>query len=220
LPEAHVARGNTLTFSHKWAEAEREYQRALELNPNNAAAHYFYGYALLVQEKRFEEGLEELRRALSLDPFSSIVNTNYAAALMAAHRFPEALAAFQKAVQQDPNFSATHQKFAVLYASTGDFAKAVSELQKAFPLLKGTFTADAKGLRAIGQMAYDKPETMTEMAGVMAITGDREKAFEYLNQARADDEIELVLGIRYPWLDGIRSDPRYAALMRELGLPE
>jgi len=217
--EAHAARGNTLTFSRKWPEAEREYQRALELNPNNAAAHYFYGYACLVQQKRYDQGLEELRRALSLDPLSSIVNTNYAAALMTAHRYPEALAAFQKTLQQDPNFSAAHQKLTALYASTGDFAKAVTELQKAFPQNR-SFTPDAKGFRALGLAVYDHPESMTEAAGVMAITGDREKAFEYLNKARADDEIELVLGIRYPWLDGIRSDPRYAALMHDLGLPE
>jgi len=217
--EAHAARGNALTFGRKWAEAGREYQRALELNPNNAAAHYFYGYALLVQQKRYDEALQEIRRALSLDPLSPIVNTNYAAALMDAHRYPEALAAFQKTLQQNPGFSAAHQKFAALYASRGDFANAESELQKAFPQNK-SFTPDAKGFRALGEAIYDGPETMTEAAGVMAVTGDREKAFEFLNKARADGEIELVLGIRYPWLDGIRSDPRYSALMRELGLPE
>ena len=218
LSEAHAARGVTLTFSHKWAEAEREYQRALEINPNNAPAHYFYGFSL-VQVKRFDQGLEELRLALSLDPLSSIVNANYAASLMDAHRYSEALAAFQKTLQQDPNFAPARQKLAMLYSVTGDFAKAIAELQKAFSV-SGSFPPDAKGFRVIGQAVYDKPESMTEMAGVMAVTGDRERAFEYLNKARADDEIELVLGIRYPWLDGIRSDPRYIALMRELDLPE
>jgi hypothetical protein len=61
---------------------------------------------------------------------------------------------------------------------------------------------------------------MTEMATVCAITGEKEKAFEYLAKARAADEIELLLGIRYPSFDPIRSDPRFTEMMRELGLPE
>ena len=61
---------------------------------------------------------------------------------------------------------------------------------------------------------------MTELAGVMSVTGNKEKAFEYLQKARADEEVELILGIRYPSFDPIRSDPRFAEIMRYLGLPE
>ena len=219
LPEAHTARANALTFTLKWQDAEKEYRRAIELNPNSAAAHYFYGFTFLVPEKRFDQALEEFRLALSLDPLSPIMNTNYATTLMDAHRFPEALAQFQKTLERDPNFRPAHHKLAQLYAATGDFANAVSELHKFIPI-PGSSSPDAKGYRDLAQAGLSKPDSMTWVALAMSATGERNKAFEYLDKAFSAQEIELVLCIRYPTLDPIRSDRRYAAMMRRLGLPE
>ena len=219
LPEAHTARANALTFDLKWDEAEKEFRRAIELSPNSAAAHYFYGFTLLVPEKRFDQALEELRLALSLDPLSPIMNTNYACTLMDAHRYPEALAQFQKTLERDPNFGPAHHKLAQLYAATGDFANAVSELRKFVPG-PGSWSPDAKGYRDLAQARFSKPDSMTWVAMAMAVTGERNKAFDYLDKALSNQEIEVVLCIRYPSLDPIRSDPRYADLMRRLGLPE
>jgi Tfp pilus assembly protein PilF len=87
----HVSRADFLTCAWKWREGEQEYRRAIELDPNSAAAHYLYAFSLLVPEKRFDQAFEEFRVALALDPLSPIMNTNYATALMDAHRFPEAL---------------------------------------------------------------------------------------------------------------------------------
>jgi len=219
LPEAHTARANALTFALKWQDTEKEYRRAIELNPNSAAAHYFYGFTFLVPEKRFDQALEEFRLALSLDPLSPIMNTNYATTLMDAHRFPEALAQFQKTLERDPNFSPAHHKLAQLYAATGDFANAVSELHKFIPI-PGSWSPDAKGYRDLAQAGLSKPDSMTWVALAMSATGERNKAFEYLDKAFSAQEIELVLCIRYPTLDPIRSDRRYADMMRRLGLPE
>ena len=219
LPEVHLARADCLTFARKWQEAEEEFHRAIELNSNSAAAHYFYGFSLLVPEKRFDQAVEEFHLALSLDPLSPIMNTNYAATLMDAHRYPEALAEFQKEVERDPNFPTVHHKLGNLYAATGDFANAVSELQK-FAGTPGSWSPDAKGYRELAQAAFSKPESMTWVAMAMAVTGERDRAFEYLNKALDAEEIEVALCIRYPSFDPIRSDPRYAAIMRRLGLPE
>ena len=112
LPEAHLARADALTFGLHWSEAEKEFRRAIELSPNSAAAHYFYAFTFLVPEKRFDQALEEFRLALSLDPLSPIMNTNYATTLMDAHRYPEALAQFQKTLERDPNFGPAHHKLA------------------------------------------------------------------------------------------------------------
>ncbi len=219
LPEAHLARGGALSFSYQWSQAEQEFHRAIELNTNLAVPHYLYAFTVLVPQKRFDQALEEFRLALSLDPLSSITNTNYAATLMDAHRYPEAFAQFKKTLQQDPGFAPCHRKLGYLYAATGDFANAVKELQASLPL-QGSWSPDAKGYRELSQAAFSKPDSMTWVAMAMAVTGDRNKAFEYLDKALAENEIELVLCIRYPTLDPIRSDPRYADLMRRLGLPQ
>ena len=155
-----------------------------------------------------------------MDPLSPIMNLNQATMLMNAHRYPEALAAFQKVSQSDPNFQPTHFKFSQYYATNGDFSHAVPELQKFFPVA-GTFSLDAKGYRELGQAEFaDRPETMMWTALTIAPTGDKDKVFEYLNKAFAEQEIELILCIRYPTLDSFRSDPRYSDLMRRMGLPE
>ena len=220
LPEAHVARADALTFSYKWGEAEKEFKRALELNPNSAAAHYFYAFTVLAPEKRFDEALQEFRVALSLDPLSPIMNTNYAATLSFAHRFPEAMAAFQKVLQSDPNFTPAHHKLAQLYAAQGDFARAVGELQK-FVSKPGSWSPDAKGYQELAEAGFSgRAEASTWLALNASSIGDRNKAFQYLEKAYAKQEIELNLCIRYPTLDPIRSDPRYADLMRRMGLPE
>jgi serine/threonine protein kinase/tetratricopeptide (TPR) repeat protein len=221
LSEAHLARAGTLTFAWKWKEAEEEFRRALELNPNSAAAHYLYGFSLLVPEKRFDQALEELHLALTLDPLSPIMNTNYATTLMAAHRYPEALAQFQKTLERDPNFIPAHRKLSHLYAATGDFANAVSELQKSDPTpTPGSWSPDAKGYRELSLAKFSKPDSMSWVAAAMAVTGERNQAFDYLDKALSAQEIELVLCLRYPTLDPIRSDPRYKALVGRLGLPE
>jgi serine/threonine protein kinase/tetratricopeptide (TPR) repeat protein len=219
LPEAHTARANALTFALKWGDAEKEYRRALELNPNSAAAHYFYAFTYLVPEKRFDQSLEEFRLALSLDPLSPIMNTNYAYTLADAHRYPEALAQFRKTLDRDPSFLPAHHKLAQLYAATGDYANAVSELRK-FASTPGSWTPDAKGYRDLAQAAFSKPDSLTWVAMALAVTGERNKAFDYLDRAVSAQEIELVLCLRSPALDPLRSDPRYTALVRQLGLPE
>jgi len=220
LPEAHAARADALTFSYKWGEAEKEFKRAIELNPNSAAAHYFYAFTLLVPQKRFDQAFQEFRVALSLDPLSPIMNTNYAATLSDAHRFPEALAAFQKVLQSDPNFPPAHHKLSQLYAAQGDFANAVSELQK-FVSKPGSWSPDAKGYQELAEAGFSgRTEASTWLAVNASSIGDRDKAFQYLEKAYANQEIELILCIRYPTLDPIRSDRRYADLMRRMGLPE
>ena len=219
LPEAHVARAGALSFSYQWSHAEQEFHRAIELNPNSATAHYLYAITVLVPEKRFDQALDEFRLALALDPLSSITNTNYAATLMDAHRYPEALEQFKKTIQQDPGFPPAHRKLGYMYAATGDFANAVKELQKSVTV-PGSWSPDAKGYRELMQAAFTKSDSMTWVAMGMAVTGERDKAFEYLDKALADNEIELVLCIRFPTLDPIRSDPRYKALMQHLNLPE
>jgi serine/threonine protein kinase/tetratricopeptide (TPR) repeat protein len=218
LSEAHAARGFALSNLRRWSEAEPEFHRAIALNPNNAAARYFYAFGYLAPQNRMDEGLEQYRTAISLDPLSSIVNTNYGVMLMEARRYPEALAQFQKVLARDPNFPAVHYKLSQFYATTGRFADAVNELQGAFPK-PIPMSEDAKGYLQL-TLRLEGSDRSTAAAVAAALAGNRDMAFEYLEKAYSDGDNELLIAIRYPALDSLRSDPRFADLMRRLGLPE
>jgi TolB-like protein/Tfp pilus assembly protein PilF len=220
LAEAHAARAAALTVAWRWSEAEPEFRRALQLSPGNATVHYFYAFLFLVPEKRTDEALREMQVAVSLDPLSSIVSTNYAATLMVAHRYPEAIAQFQKTLERDPGFAPAHLKLSYLYATTGRFAEANSELLKFAPA-PGNFNADATGYNQIALVSMKQlGDSGADVALTFAIKGDRDKAVEYLDNAYAERSSELTAGIRFPAFDPLRSDPRFIDLMRRLGLPE
>ncbi len=221
LAEAHTARAMALCQEWKWSEAEQEFQRALALNPNGANTHYFYAMEFLVPQKRLEQALSELRTAMSLDPLSPILNTNYASVLTMAHRYDESLAQFQKALQADPGFRPAHYKLSLLYAAMGRFGDAVSELQK-FVSTPGSFSPDAKGYVALCRASelFDRNEWFSAIAVAYGYANDREKTLEYLENAYSAADEEILLAIRLPAFDFIRGDPRYADLMRRMGLPK
>jgi serine/threonine protein kinase/tetratricopeptide (TPR) repeat protein len=219
LSEAHAGRAFALANLRRWSESESESRRAIELNQNNSAAHYFYAVSFLAPENRIDQALEQYRIALSLDPLSSIVNTNYAVMLMEAHRYPESLAQFQKVLDRDPHFLPAHYKLSHLYATTGRFADAVPELRKSFLAKPISVTPDAKGYLQL-MLTLEGADRHAAVGMAAALAGDRDLAFKYLEQSFADGDNELLIAIREPALDPLRSDPRFKDLMRRLGLPE
>ena len=221
LSETHAARAFALSNLRRWSEAGLEFQRAIALNPNNASARYFYAFGYLAPINRMDEALEQFQKAVSLDPLSNIVNANYAVALMQAHRYPESLAQFQKTLARDPNFAPGHWKLSHLYATMGRFPEAIEELKKSdfsqpvsVPLNAGGYLTLAKLTRAKGA------DRSAAIAVAAALAGDRDEAFQYLEKSYADEDNELLIAVRYPALDSLRSDPRFVDLMRRLGLPQ
>jgi TolB-like protein/tetratricopeptide (TPR) repeat protein len=216
--EAHVARGNALSTAWKWSEAEPEYRRAIELNPNNANAHYFYAFNFLMPENRIDEALAQFRIALSLDPLAPIVKMNYGLTLMVARRFPEARLQFDQILERDPTFIPASFYGSQVDAAMGRWADAVIELNRTrLATQAGMSSPDAQGYLNLITSIGDVPPTNVAVA--YALAGNPKKAMDELDVAYDQQDSELMACIRFPAFDSLKSDPRWAALLQKLGLP-
>jgi eukaryotic-like serine/threonine-protein kinase len=221
LPEAHTSLAGALGVAWKWDDAEKEFDRALKLNPNNATAHYFYAVDFLIPHNRLDEALEHFKIALSLDPLSPIVNTNLAMLYMEMHRYPQAKAQFEATIARDPHFPPAHWKYSVLCAAQKDFACAVDQILQWNDLSAPPgMGRDSAGYLKLVMSKEPADEWTPATAATYAALGNSDKAFEFLEKAYATHSIEVSLEIRYPLFDPIRSDPRYADFMKRVGLPE
>ena len=113
-----------------WTGAEREFQRAIEQNPNYATAHDWYGFYLVLMG-RIEEGHREAKRAVELDPLSPAFLTDPGEAFRFARRPDQAIEQYQKTIQMDPNFWLAHMLLGFAYGDTGDFPSALAAVEKA-----------------------------------------------------------------------------------------
>jgi len=220
--EAHVARANSLATAWKWSAAEPEFRRAIDLNPNNSNAHYFYAFNYLMPTNHLEQALDQFRLALALDPLAGIVQTNYALTLMDAHKYPEAREQFDQILERDPSFGPALFYLSQFQATQGQYADAVSNLRKSGP-------GEGPGARAWSPDAKGYAEFMSAAGGgtlpanaavAYALAGNRDKAFENLEKAITDRDDEITAVIRFPAFDSLKSDPRWPALLHKLNLPQ
>jgi serine/threonine-protein kinase len=130
LAEAHASLGITHTWlDYDWPAAEREFKRALALNPNYASAHLWYGFYLMVQGHA-EESIAEIKRAVELDPLSSETNTSLGIAFFNARRYDEAMQQLRTTLELDPTYWFAHLYLARVYEKKGNMAAAIAELEK------------------------------------------------------------------------------------------
>jgi TolB-like protein/tRNA A-37 threonylcarbamoyl transferase component Bud32/Flp pilus assembly protein TadD len=229
LPEGHLAMAHALSTGFEWAEAEREFQRALELAPNNASIHYGYAFLYLLPMKKYDAALAEFRNALLLDPLSGIMNVNYAFTLFAAHRYEEAEAQFRKSIELDANFGVAHRKFAYLLAAMGKYEEADREY-RTFATLdhRGELPAAAATAKGFAELTKANLTALSKQGHVgdilwamsYSIEGDREQALNRFQQSAFSHGNEFAYESRNPTLDPIRSDPRYVETMKRVGLPQ
>jgi serine/threonine-protein kinase len=235
LAEPHAALGLIKNdYQWDWSGAEKEFKRAIELNPNYPTTHQWYSVNL-VQQARYEEALAEIKRAQELDPLSLVINLCVAEVFIYMRRYDLSVEQLKKTIELDPNFPGAHDDFGMLYTHLGKYDEAISEMQ----IFKQNVGADT--IYAIGDIGYvyaragKRDEAIqilnklfdwskqgytlsVQIAGVYVGLGDKDKAFEWLGKGY--DEENNVLGyvkVDREW-DDLRSDPRYTALLKKMGL--
>lgn len=234
LAEAHASLAFAkFGYDWKWAESEREFKRSLKLNPGYAMAHNWYAVTVVAQG-RFDEAFDQIKRALDLDPLSLPINTNAGWLLHLARRYDEAIEQYQKTIELDESFGLAHRRLGQTYEQTQMYNEAVIEFQKALKLSgEDSELLSARGHfhAAIGER--DKADEVIALLEERAKTsyvpaylvarvylgfGDNDRVFEWLDKARDERYGYLAYLNIDPVFDSIRSDARFAELVRRVGL--
>lgn len=242
LADAHTALAFTkVHYLYDWSSADKEFRRAVELEPNNPYAHFFYSNSFLSPSGRHDEAIAEMKKAIELDPLSTRIQCFAGRTYTWARRYEDALAQFQRVNQLDPNFALNHERLAHLYAVMGKFNEAIAEESKARTLIHESLDrVQAKsnrlrravaenGARGYWQTELDlaheeqnPPEaydTPLALAMIYSHLGDKEKAFANLEIAYAGRDEELTNLSIEPQFDSLRSDPRFKDLVTRVGIP-
>ena len=233
VAELHVALGNQHCVALDWVACERAYRRGLELNPNSADAHFFYGHLLIVTN-RIEEANRMMRRGVELDPLNDFQRSFYGWHLNYLQRYDEAIPLFQKLLQAGPNRASNYLGLWGAYYRKGQYADALDAAREYFlatgdqafadTLVSG---ADLNAYRASMRRAADAMVERSRQSHVPALriarmfahAGDNDAALQWLERAYENRESTLMrLGVYWDWLD-LHGDPRFQGLLRKLKLP-
>ena len=230
LPDAHAALGNFLRESWDWAGAEREYQRALALNPSLATARRNYA-SFLTNMGRHDEAITEATRARELDPLNPLAGTVIGYRLVWARRYDKAIDVLKG--ELDRKLSLTQTVLGYAYAAKGMHKEAIAAYRLAIER-GGDTPSNQIYLGAAHANAGDRQQAQAilkqleagetyvspgELAILYIALGEREQAFKSLERAFAARDLQLqFLGVD-PAFDRLRSDPRFAELLRRVGLP-
>jgi TolB-like protein/DNA-binding winged helix-turn-helix (wHTH) protein/Tfp pilus assembly protein PilF len=232
LGEAHTSLGFALSgFDWDWAAAEKEFQRAIDLNPGYATAHHWYAWHLSLMG-RHGEAIAEMRKARSLDPLSLIINADLAEILLIAHFYDESLQQSRRTIDIDPAFALAHNQLAEAYLQKHMRDEAITEFQKAVQLsasspictanLARAYAAAGRNaeagqlLTALKQRANPAYSNATEIAMVYAALGDKAQAMTWLERGY-DERFNPGVLLR-PGFDSLRADPGFQAMVRRVGL--
>ena len=225
----HVALATVYTHQWNWSLADREYRRAIELNPNAASAHSNYS-GLLADLNRHTEALEEQRRGEELDPLSVDLRMHRGFILMLARQFDDAVAHLRQMLQAHPESTFGHEYLALSYGGQGHYAEAIAEYQKfisldrPYPFIQAlmahAYASSGKrdqALAIVRSLSNSKASVSpAALATAYLALGDKKSAFDSLERAWTEHDNQLQY-INSVWLfDPIRSDPRFQNLLRRM----
>ena len=232
LAEAHASLGLVYHSYFRSAESAREFDRSIQLDPNYATAHHWYGRLTLVMQGKLDHALVEVKRAYELDPVSPIIHTDVGAVYLMARRYDEAIEQLRGTVQMDPEFYWAHRFLGMALDLKGDTTGALAEFTKAFQL-----NDDPAGLGFIGhaqaRMGHEKEararlDQMNDAAKrryvapyafalIHLALGDKDQALDWLEKAAQERGLTYFNFIKVdPFLDPLRGDPRFEAVMQKV----
>lgn len=233
LAEAHTSLALVKEhFEWDWAGADQEFKRALELNPNSAAAHHWYG-DYLANMGRSDEGLRETKKAQELDPLSLIINTSLGWQLYLARQDEAAVDQLRKVLDIDAKFAPARRILEEVYAQMGKQKEAVAEREKILSLsgspelaasieedfaksgYKGVLQSWLDGLTEISKRDYVSSYSIAQAYMRM---GEREKTLDRLQKAYEEHDSGLVSVAVEPLFKPLRADPRFRDLLRRMRL--
>jgi tetratricopeptide (TPR) repeat protein len=235
LAEAHTSLAYVKhRFDWDWPGAEREFKRAIELNPNYATAHQWYAF-FLSTVGRHEEAIARIQRAQDVDPLSLVMSTGVGRILHFARRYDQAIEQYRRTLEMDPNFASAHFDLGSTYKAMDRHEDAIEEYLKGRTLrgdkreevaaLREAYAVS--GWRGFWQKELDflkeKSKQHYVSAFSMAFTylplGEKEEALAWLEKTYEERGAGLAFLIAEPWFDLLRSDPRFQDLVRRVGLP-
>jgi TolB-like protein/Flp pilus assembly protein TadD len=234
LAEAHAALGTVLSdYEWDWAGAEKEFRRAIELNPSYAAAHQWFS-AHLVFMGRFEEAWQHIQNARRLDPGGLVINSDIALNYYYARNYEKAIEHCQELLHHAPQFPLAHLWMGAALAQKGQFAEAIGEFEAArgtqgnlFPtaLLGYAYgragrSGDARRiLRELDQLSKTRFVSAAYYAVVYIGLEDTEQALAWMEKSFAERSPLLARLKVEPIVDPLRSHPQFQSLLRRVGLP-
>jgi len=236
LAESHVSMGQVLeNFDWGFDGAEREFRRALVINPGYATGLQWYA-ELLENLGRYDEALAMIRRAQEADPFSLIINAVHGQILSRSGRPKEAVTQFQKTLDLERNFPLGHFLFGLTLVHHGKNEEAVKELEQAVQSSRessvyrsmlayvyaqtGRIEEARKILGDVIQEAKSDRASWMDVAGIYAALGEKDHAFAALEMAFQRRDSRMTMLLNHEALMPLRSDPRFSDLVRRVGLPQ
>jgi TolB-like protein/Tfp pilus assembly protein PilF len=236
LGEAHATLANVLVaYDLNFAEANREFRRAIELNPNYATAHQWYGETGLVPLGQFDEAIAEAKRALELDPLSIVINADVGTVLTNARRYDQAIEQLRKTVEMDPGFYYAHWTLGDALELKGRNEEAIAEYKEAIALnddplprallghlyakigRKNEALAILKQLRELRESSKQHYVSPYNLALIHIGLGQNDEAIQLLEETYEERDGYNTAFIKVdPMLDPLRGDPRFEALVQKV----
>jgi serine/threonine protein kinase/Flp pilus assembly protein TadD len=234
LAEAHASAAQVeVSYNWNYVEAEKQLRKAILLNPNYATAHHWLAFCL-TPVGAHDEALREIIKALELDPLSLILNRDKGIVLYYARQYDQAIAQANKVLEMDPHFALAHRLLAIAYERKGMYAESLKENRIWGDLTKDDLRTQAalghvyavsgqknEALKIVQRLEQEIPsrKDLTSTVGLIYTgLGEIDRAFEWLDKAFENRSGPLGMIKVDPKLDTLRSDQRFAALLKKMGL--